>query len=421
MQPISLNYLYGVMIVATLGGGIGDSFQPARVLAIIIGLMAFFLVRRTDAPTPVSRQALFMASTFVFFGVVSLSWSPDILGGTGLVLAVTLGGLAILAASRMDVGVQGIGLLVWAWVVAVSLSMPVAFYEIFTGVHFQFALDGRNLGGTLLTELPFASIFFGNYNDYSTWLCLAFPITMSAFFLARTIHLKVFIVALNISVCIVIFINTSRGCLAYVALVILFYLVKYPAFRLYGAILAAAAFPVIVSLFGDRILDVYSTAVYKFQIASEIDESYIQRSGILFTGLMALLESFGFGVGVGGFEEYINDNNPYLIPNPHNILLEIGVNFGVIALGFFVALVIRLFLISIRSDTICDVFKLPVMLAALAVPILGIVPSQAVGYIYWWVWLGTVIAMASTDTRLVKGLCAPVTDQLVSADRDVVK
>lgn len=421
MRSIAFNYLYCIMIIATLAGGVGASFQPARIMAAAIGLLALLFVRDADAPSAVSRQALIMVLTLVFFGIVSLAWSPDLLGGIGLVLAVTLGGFTILGVSRLDLGLNGMRLLVWAWVSAVTLSMPIAFYEIFTGVHFQFALDGRNLGGTLLTELPFAAIFFGNYNDYSTWLCLAFPITMAAFFLEKKIYLRIPIIVINILICFVIFINTSRGCLAYVAIVILTFLVRYPAFRLYASIFAIASFPALFSLFGDRMWDVYSTAVYKFQIASEIDESYIQRSGLLYTGFTALLSGFGLGVGAGGFEEYINDNEPYLIPNPHNILLEIGVNFGIISLGLFVAVIVRLFFISIKPNGIIEAFRLPVMLAALAVPIIGSVPSQAIGYIYWWVWLATILAMASTRMSSTPDIHLTTYQQAVRTDSDFVK
>lgn len=421
MRPMAFNYLYCFMIVGTLAGGLGGSFQPARILAAGIGFCALFFARGMDVPGSVLRQALVMVLTFVFFGIVSLSWSPDVLGGVGLVLAVALGGLTILGVSRLDLGPSGVRLLVWAWVAAVALSMPIAFYEILAGVHFQYALDGRNLGGVLDMELPFAAIFFGNYNDFSTWLSLAFPITMAAFFVERKVYLRIFIALVNVLLCVIIFINTSRGCLAYISLVILFYFIKYPTFRIYGAIFAVAASPVIVSLLGDGIFDIYTTAVYKFQIASEIDESYIQRSGLLYTGFSALLGSLGLGIGAGGFEEYIADTDPYLIPNPHNILLEIGVNFGIIPLVLFIALFIRLFFISIRPNSIYHFFRLPVMLATFAVPIVGIVPSQAIGYIYWWVWLGTILAMASIKVNSKGEVYSQPKSRVVWNDREFVK
>jgi O-antigen ligase len=397
MRPIVFTYLFCAIIVATLAGGVGESYQPARVLAAGVGVIAVLFARNSIKTIPTVRQAIIMAGILVLSGLISLSWSTDVAGGIGMLLAVSVGAMSLYIVSISDLSVAGIRLLMWAWVAAVGLSMPIAYYEIATGNHFQFSLDSRNLGGTF-NDLPFAAIFFGNYNDFSTWLCLAFPITMAAFIEAKGVYRKASVAILNILVVGVIFVNTSRACLAYVAAIIAVYIFKYHSFRMYVSLFIAIILPIFIIRYNDQILDVYALAIYRFEVTNEIDESYIQRTGLLLSGIQAIFDSFGLGVGLGGFEEYVNDNYPYLIPNPHNILLEIAVNFGVVPLLVFGGLVIKLFSTGFLQKQIPESFRLAVTLGAIAVPVIGAVPSQAIGYIYWWVWLATMVAMASTKT-----------------------
>jgi O-Antigen ligase len=397
VRPIVFTYLFCAIIVATLAGGMGGSYQPARVLVAGVGVLAVLFARSTVKAQPATRQSIIMAGILVLSGLVSLSWSTDLAGGVGMLLAVSVGALSLYIISVSDLSMAGVRLLMWAWVAAAGLSMPIAYYEIATGSHFQFAMDSRNLGGNL-GEFPFAAIFFGNYNDFSTWLCLAFPITMAAFLEAKGRHIRASVAVLNILIAGVIFVNTSRAALAYVALVATIYFIKHNSFRLYASLFIAIMLPVFIIRYNDQILDLYALTIYRFELINTIDESYIQRSGLLSGGIAAIVDSFGLGVGLGGFEEYINDNYPYLIPNPHNIFLEIGVNFGFVPLLFFCALIIKLFMTGYLQKQNPEAFRLAVMLGAIAVPVIGTVPSQAIGYIYWWVWLATMVAMASMKT-----------------------
>jgi len=392
-MPRLFTYFMCAAIVATLAGGLGGSLQPARLLLAALTPLVLVLSPAGVKLTPVAKQALTMAILMVLIGGLSLAWTADVLGGLGMLLAVSVGALSLYIVTRSDLTADGVRLLMWAWVGIVGISLPIAFYEIATGNHFQFAFEDRVIGG--IGEFPFASIFFGNYNDYSTWLCLAFPITMAAFFEAKKIHTKSIVMIINIAIVAIIIINTSRASLAYVSIVCLFYIFIFNSFRIFAAIFLVVLIPAVLIQYQGQVLDIFDLAVYRFEVAGAMDESYIQRSGLVAGGVRAIIESYGIGVGVGGFEEYINDNYPYLIPNPHNLLLEIGVNFGVIPLLLFVALLVRLFLVGFFRRDIPQGFRMSIMFGALSVPVIGAVPSQAIGYTYWWTWLATLIAMAS--------------------------
>ncbi len=389
-----LAYLFCVSIFATLAGGFGGSFQPARILLVGMAIMALSIASNPRENSRLLDQILGLVLAIILSGMLSLSWTKDLIGGVGMLLAVSTGGCALFAIRRMHLNVNSLKLVMFSWVGVVAISVVVAFYEIMTGNHFQFAMEARVIGGNF-GDFPFAAIMFGNYNDYSAWLCLAFPITMAAFLEVRKTWSRSFVILINLAVVAIIFVNTSRTALVYVALVVLFYIVKFQTFRLDGVISSILTVPLVLARYGSDILKLYELAVYRFTVSADIDESYTQRSGLISAGITAVRESWGFGIGIGGFEEYINDNYPYFIPNPHNILLEISINFGIFGLIMFICIVIFLFFAGWRRTDLPLGFRLSLMFGTCSVPIVGAVQSQAIGYVFWWVWLATLAAMAA--------------------------
>jgi hypothetical protein len=392
--PRFANYLLCVAIVATLAGGLGGSIQPARVVVALAVVLVLIRASTSLLTPPVTRQALTMSVVMILGGALSLFWTEDVLGGLGLLLAVSIGALSLFLVTRADLSEGGVRLLLWAWAMAVGLSLPIALYEIGTGNHFQFALDDRTIRG--VGVFPFASIFFGNYNDFSAWLCMGFTMTMAAFLEAKTAIRKIMITVVNIFVALVIFVNTSRGAIIYVSLVTLFYSIRFVDFRRYAGSMVALISPVILGLFYDRLVEIYNLALIRFEYVDYAEESFGQRADLIAAGIRAILESYGLGIGIGGFEEYLGQRYYGLIPNPHNIITEIGVNFGFIPMLLFVGLLVRLFSVGLFRRDMPEAFRTALLCGAIGVPIIGVVPSQAIGFIYWWVWLATLVAIAST-------------------------
>lgn len=390
-------YILCAAIVATIAGGLGGSYQPARII-IIAGapLLLLYSTFHGDTP-PVVRSARTMMAVMLLLGGLSLSWSMDPKAGVGMLFAVGVGFLALLLASSKPFTVQDLRLLIWAWVAVGALSIPIAFYEITTGNHFQYALEDRNIGGTF-GEFPFASIFFGNYNDYSAWLCLVFTLTLPAFLQVRSFILKSLVMLLNVLILYIVFVNTSRLALSYCAGLVILYCIMFPSFRTVFAVACLAFIPLVFAQYGTDILDIYDLAVYRFSVAREIDESYIQRSGLIGIAIKSLSDTFGLGVGIGSFDEYVNRYYPYYIGNPHNIIIEISFNFGLMALLSFIIFGIRLFITGFKRKDLPPEFRMSIISGCVAIPIVGAISSHSVGYIYWWVWLATLLALANAST-----------------------
>lgn len=393
--------IFCIGIIATLAGGIGGSFQPTRILMVGLAGIALLLPPNPHLNTRFLRQtyALFIAATI--FGLLSLAWTPDVVGGTGMLIAIAIGGCALFAISRAELDRRSISLIVWSWFGSVALSVIIGFYEIATGNHFQFSLEARVIGGGF-GEFPFAAIFFGNYNNYSAWLCLAFPITLAAFFETRNILARATVIFVNFAVVGIIFINTSRAALIFIAVSTVLYIVRFPAVRFYAFGAFILIFPLVLSIYSNEVQNLTDFISYRFIDFDSISLADEQRARLIGAGLNGIFGNWGLGIGIGGFEEYINDNYPYLIPNPHNILIEIASNFGIIALLLFACLIISLFFAGLRRKDLPPSLRICLMLGSVGVPLIGTVPSQAISYIYWWVWLATLIAFAVSPRQTTK-------------------
>jgi O-antigen ligase len=131
------------------------------------------------------------------------------------------------------------------------------------------------------------------------------------------------------------------------------------------------------------------------------DESTSERAGLVAASVDALRQSIGLGLGPGGFVDFIESSYPHLIPNPHNMLLELAVNFGVLGAVLFVVAVVVIWLAALRARTLPIGLRFPLLVTLPCVPFIGAINSLAVGYTYWWVWIASAVSIAgaAADTR----------------------
>jgi O-antigen ligase len=198
------------------------------------------------------------------------------------------------------------------------------------------------------------------------------------------------------SIYFVIIVNSSRMAIACSAILLIYFLLFVQRYVIFTAFMFSMLAMVVVAFVAIDFYGLYDFIGLRFSGTLAGDESSLQRAGIISAGLNALLDSWGLGVGAGGFEEYMNDNYPYFVPNPHNLILEMAVNFGAIAAVVFLWIllnIMRFIYVHTKSGDRREkaIFVLAVGLA----PFVGIIGSQAVGYTYWWVWLSSVIFIAA--------------------------
>ncbi len=368
-------------------GGLGGSLQPSRlVLLAMLALIA--LVSRIVVLVPAVYPVYVAYAAILALGVLTLPLSTDVRAGLALISTVLLGMTSILFI-RTRISWQGARQVRDAWSAALLCTLPFALYEIASGNHFVYALEQRDVGGDI-GVLPFASVFFGNYNNYSTFVCLSYPMLLGTLLETQSKPRRALLLvgaALSLAVTLI---NTSRIATLFVLLAAI--VIVAAAYR--GSVLGLLA---LVGITGAAVwASGFNLQYAQLRLAVDLvrDQSASERIDLIVAGARALQDSYGLGLGPGGFVPYISEKYPGLIPNPHNLLLELAVNFSLYASVAFAAILVLLFLRLMRRRDIPVGLRLPVLITLPFVPLIGSLNSLAVGYTYWWYWMATAVLVS---------------------------
>lgn len=396
----SLRILVLTIVLLALGG-LGGSFQPSRLLLvgfILVPLAA--LIAKPDHVSPADRVTISCFALIALFGTLSLSWTLDFTAGVARMAVVLTGMSAAIYVATSPKSLSAARRMRDAWSIALALTLPPAVYELATGYHFAFAFDERAVGGGF-GELPFASVFFGNFNDYCTFISLALPMAIGSLESVRHRTARYCWASVVAASVMILAINLSRLALVFVAWLAVYYLWTRKRWRRPAALVLAFAAAAVLGSdpFDEEINALLAFAALKFTGLTTGDESTGERVALLEAGLSSLRTSFGVGLGVGGLEVFLQRDHPDLIPNPHNLVMELGANFGAIPVVAFVGLLIYLYL-AVQQSRLPGDLRSTAIASLPFVPAIGAISSQAIGYTYWWLWVSTIVMIAGAGQSL---------------------
>lgn len=387
--------LFNAGIVLLAFGGLGGSLQFSR-LVIVLFLIAFIFqyCKIGHGRNPVYRNTYTVYGLILLFGSISLiisgSWE-----GLSLYIVVMLSMITITMISPAHLNLNDLKSIRNSWIGALLLTLPFAVFELATGGHFLYSLEDRNIGGEY-GQLMYASVFFGNYNNYSLFLCLCYPFVLESLDEYKNWTVKLFLFVLIIITATILIINSSRVALVFVGLYSLVWVIQsLKRIVLFLVLLLCSGW-----LLWTELEPYLSLAVFRFTTTNLGEESTSARLDILRVGITQLIDTLGIGSGMGGFREYLQRGYPNLIPNAHNLFLELAMNFTLYALVVFSFWLIYLFIQFLSCSNLSFNKKLPFLMTIVFMPILGSINSEALGYSYWWYWFATACANLANSDRV---------------------
>jgi O-antigen ligase len=398
--PLIRNFSAKVILIAVMAlalGGIGGSLQPSRVF--LLTLLPVILIKLRHAREipwrHYSARLVFFSFMLLLLGFVTLIWSIDRILSIGylIVLAINLLPLVSLALMTDHERTWLREKIPKAWLLSATGVLPLALYEITTGNHFELGLQER--GGGTFSILPFASGLHGNYNDFSIFLlmCLFGICHMNAS--TASPWWRRFAVVIGTFIVMVILFNASRGAI-FALLGLLVFRFARELFSKRG--LAALASIVLATAIvggtadGDEDAHLQQYLMLKLSDYSNDLEGDEGRLAIASAGLDGIIETLGLGVGAGASSAYLATKSSVVIPNPHNLILEWGMNFGVFGL---VMLAWFLLCTWTASRNVVKSSRQVIYIFILLMPLCGVAQSHLTGYTYFWLALLTTSAFAS--------------------------
>ena len=340
-QKINKFDRYLFILIATLAtGGIGGYLQVTRVLAVLF-LPA--LLSQKSQCRYYTNNLFNCIVAFCVFATFSLLWSEARYEGFKFVLYfyihfILFAEIVVFARFANN----PLKTISWAWVTFICLCSVVSIWEIYTDIHLAMSRDSsdltRNIGDGILLHQRFTSVTFFNFNNYVTVLCYALPWVF--YRLAETTKTMQKLVCLYAILCSFIFImyNASRGGALVLAIYAIIYLIFTPNSK--GKYISVILFLAVIIFYIMQADSSLFTLILS-RSASVTDYHDESRISIWMVAIEAILQTFGLGVGAGGAILAMERINPGGINIPHNIILEIAIQYGIVFAIIFVIYVYR--------------------------------------------------------------------------------
>lgn len=410
------------------GVEIGGSFQPTRIMSILLLFISLRLMRIRKASMPTILLLIIFFSWF-FWGIISLFWAPDINAGTKELIGVGLGlvlvfSLMFLVANRVNV----LNAVRVGWMTAFMLTVPIAAWELITNQHLASAVGSNMVGGANPFLFNSTSVTFGNRNTYVTFITVAFPFLLWGLNMTKTWMSKLFYYFLILAAMVLIFLNASRLGIFTIGLYLFFWILSmlFPKglislFAIRGRSFVRAIF--IALMIGVVFFQVWqNTPLTRMRLNSVFsgeDQSTVSRIKLIENGFYMLKNTFGMGVGAGGFESSILTHPQLYIGselNPHNLILEVFAQYGLIIGGLFLAWLGYCFAWILAAQKVIGKLK-PIQenifyknmvftgfLLLIGFPLYTSINSSFITFTFFWATVASVALIASTSYQIAKNL-----------------
>jgi O-antigen ligase len=333
-----------MFIALQVFGMYGGALVPIRIAVILLSpfVLTYFIKYQSVSKRYRYEQLLF--GFWLFYGIITLFWAiipeesiKEIIYLTiNFLLIFTVLFLANKASNPQESVIKG-------WILMFLLTVPIALYEFWFNKHLPMAVQAEGMMMNIREEFinrRLASVTFGNLNGYNTMLCFMMPFVFNYLLKAINNRQKLLRWVMVFCLSLIVLMNGSRGAVICLIIVFLFFLKRFLQVR--KSLFFLSAIALIASYF---LITYYDTVLilitYRFQHA---DSGNDDRLKLIACGWDALWNSGLFGVGAGNFKPTMKLNYHLELTSPHNLFLEIGVQYGLIILLLFIGLLVRLFL-----------------------------------------------------------------------------
>lgn len=283
--------------------------------------------------------------------------------------------------------------------IIVAIHNIIGWYEIFTENYLFLSIE--RIAQYARYGYPVST--FGNTNDYATFMLFSVYVSYICLINAKTHVMKVIYLLGLISSAFQMGATNSRANLLGLILSIMLFVflsIRYKKTRHTVLLLLGIAF--IVILIKPEILTNLSLTIDEnltFNFASQSGSDGV-RMNLIRNGLLFLGSTFGFGVGAGNIEYWIEHKAIYDtggITNMHNWWLEILVAYGVIIFIMYIVFFVKLFISLYRKykaskDKVNRSISLGIMCFMAGFVIGSVSSSSNINSEWMWVFWGISVA-----------------------------
>lgn len=319
-----------------------------RLCALMVIPLIILSILRNDRSLKIDRKSYSSMIVVAFiiwwvWGLVSVLWAVDIAAWVQGMFLLTIGISSIIALYLWNRDLNTWQFLLKGIWVLMTFLVLLGCFEIITNHYFFADIEKLDKYNTFVTE-PLTRIpitHFANQNDYATMLLSYLPVNISLYNLTNNKLKRLGYVIFTLIASLLVFQTGSR--MSLIMLVVFFIVFGLLQIKLgfkrkhYYQIAIIAVVGIIGIFLIPGVWDKITGLFYIFPlptISGDTARMNMWRNGLVFLG-----RTFGFGVGAGNLEVWMENfgllptNN---INNIHNWWLEILVGYGVIVFAIYV-------------------------------------------------------------------------------------
>lgn len=382
------DFLLIFTIALLVFGGYGGALQPIRLFSLVTVPFVFWFYIKYSRNKQILKTIRAVIILYMFL-VASLLWTTDVNEGFKEVIyyAIHLN-LFLLIIMLFRKAHQPFYSLLVGWALFIFLTQIIAFNEIFFDVHLDLSIfesDHMMNAGGMIVQKKFASVTFGNYNGYVTVVALSLPFLFGLYASVKKKKHQIITLAIISFAYFSLFINASRGGILVgiiVFTIFLVYLRKLNIKNIKYNLLTVV--PILIALIL-RYYDIILEQLFYRKMAGASFTQDTARISLFSKALEAFYNKPFFGGGIGSLQKEMTGASILL---PHNMFLEILVQFG-----FFVTLFFLIYLAKhlIRAKKINNpVNSFIIYSALLSLPVASIINSGYLLMPTFWVFLASL-------------------------------
>lgn len=373
-------------------GGYGGSLQPIRLFSLVTVPFVFWFYIKYSRNKQILKTIRAVIILYMFL-VASLLWTSDVNEGFKEIIYYGIHlNIFLLIVMLFRKASQPFNSLLVGWVLFIFLTQIIAFNEIFFDKHLDLSIfesDHMINAGGMIVQKKFAAVTFGNYNGYVTVVALSLPFLFGLFASVEKKTHQIISLAIISFAYFTLFINASRGGILVGIIVFTIFLVYLRKLNIknikYNLLIVV---PILIALIL-RYYDVIFEQLFYRKMAGASFTQDTVRISLFSKALEAFYNKPFFGGGIGSLQKEMTGAS---ILVPHNMFLEVLVQFG-----FFVSLFFLIYLIK-HFAQVKKIYKpvnsFIIYAALLSLPVASIINSGYLLMPTFWVFLASLYCIA---------------------------
>lgn len=389
-----------ILIFMQFFGIIGDAFQPIRLFTVIMTPFLITSIIKNNYTFKKYSYEFFLYSFWILYGVITLLFSIYIDVSVKEIVYLLINVLSFFLLLLLSTKANNPKrIIILGWFVFFLFTVPIALYELYYDVHLPISAQEEGLimkYDNIIFDRIFASVTFGNLNGYNTVLMFIFPFILSIFFNLKNNKSKIIHLIIILLFLFIIINNGSRAAIITTAFILIIFILFY--FEKRKIITFGLVFLFLVSFIINRYFDdLFFVIINRFEAQGLTDEG---RADILRLSINEFYNSYFFGVGAGNLKPLLAEK--YNLENfaPHNMFIEIGVQYGFFVLLLFVIQFVKILRLIRCNSNVDD--KFIIFSAILSLPLITVIDSSYILSSNIWMFIGSLYVISDTEYNKIE-------------------